>query len=332
MLADLKTLVDNNSDAISLKIISEQAPALYQTEGEQQASLTARKFNGTIQQPWRIGSFSALSYHHDAELPDHDAISFVAKTQAVTTSSTVLDRFTFPRGAQAGTCLHALFEVWDFSSQDQLALQDLVTKTLLNFGFDDKWTDTVCQWLYDVVATPLAEDGLSLNKLKPAQRLDELAFYFPVAVLSVKDLQQTLLPLLDDESILKQTLNNLQFKDLTGFMKGFIDLVFEYQGRYYIVDYKSNHLGECAADYQTPQLNTAMLAHDYPLQYLIYSLALHRYLQLRLPDYDPKQHLGGSYYLFIRGMKADWQQSGVFYAAPDIELLNAFDHCLQGSQ
>jgi len=331
MLADLKTLVDNNSNAISLKPISEQQAIPYQTEGEQPAKLTARKFNGTIQQPWRIASFSALSYHHDAELPDHDALSFVDKSPAITTTDTILDRFSFPRGAQAGTCLHALFEVWDFTSQDQLALQDLVAKTLLNFGFDDKWTDIACQWLHEVVATPLMGD-LSLNKLSPEQRLDELAFYFPVTHLSVRELQSALLPLLDDNAILKQTLNNLQFNDLTGFMKGFIDLVFEYQGRYYIVDYKSNHLGDSADDYQTPQLNTAMLAHHYPLQYLIYSLALHRYLQLRLPDYDPQQHLGGSYYLFIRGMKPDWSQSGVFYAAPDIAILDALDRCLQGLQ
>ena len=113
-------------------------------------------------------------------------------------------------------------------------------------------------------------------------------------------------------------------------MKGFIDLVFEDQGRFYIVDYKSNHLGHQQTGYQTDELNQAMISHDYPLQYLIYSLALHRYLRLRLPDYDPEQHLGGAYYLFIRGMQPEWGQAGVFYDKPSVAVLDALDLCLQG--
>jgi len=113
-------------------------------------------------------------------------------------------------------------------------------------------------------------------------------------------------------------------------MKGFIDLVFEHNGKYYVVDYKSNHLGNSEVAYQAESLNEAMVAHDYPLQYLIYSLALHRYLKLRIADYTPEQHLGGVYYLFIRGMHAEWGQSGVFYDKLDSTLLEQFDRYLQG--
>lgn len=66
------------------------------------------------------------------------------------------------------------------------------------------------------------------------------------------------------------------------------------------------------------------------MQYLIYSLALHRYLKLRLPDYDPERHLGGVYYLFLRGMKLEWGQTGVFADCPSTDLLDAFDAYLQG--
>ena len=124
--------------------------------------------------------------------------------------------------------------------------------------------------------------------------------------------------------------NRLDFYSLSGFMKGFIDLVYEHQGRYYVVDYKSNFLGEEQGDYGKEQLDEAMISHDYPLQYLIYSLALHRYLKLRLPDYDPEQHLGGVYYLFLRGMKPEWGQTGVFADRPSTDLLTAFDAYLQG--
>ena len=166
--------------------------------------------------------------------------------------------------------------------------------------------------------------------LTQGQRLDELAFYFPVAGLTVRRLQKALLPLLAVDSPLTHVISQLSFSGLTGFMKGFIDLVFEHEGRFYIVDYKSNWLGDNEAAYQTDALEQAMISHDYPLQSLIYSVALHRYLKLRLPDYDPDRHLGGSYYLFFRGMKPTWGQSGVFYERPSVTILNALDRCLQG--
>ena len=267
-------------------------------------------------------------------MPDYDSQTSNDAVVSVAVNSTVKDRFSFPRGAQAGTCLHAIFEVWDFASDDKMAMQALVSRTLLQYGFDEQWTPVACQWLGEVLATALDSNGdmkgFKLADLMPAQRLDELAFYFPVTSLTVRRLQKTLLPLLAADSPLAQVISQLHFSSLTGFMKGFIDLVYEHQGRYYIVDYKSNWLGVNEAAYQSTALDQAMVSHDYPLQYLIYSLALHRYLRLRLPDYDPELHLGGAYYLFIRGMKPDWGQSGVFYDKPSVALLDALDLCLQG--
>lgn len=326
MYVDLTKLAEANKNTISVELLADDKRVCYQVKTENTQILSAKKFSGTIQQPWRIGSFSALTRGYDAELPDYDSIEFIAKP-AVHTN---LDRFSFPKGAQAGTCLHAIFELWDFTSQDATALQTLVSRILLQYGFDDKWLDVVCQWVQQVVTTPLDKSKYSLVDLIPAQRLDELAFYFPVAGLSVSTLQQKLLPLLPSDSALATVIKQLHFYDLTGFMKGFIDLVFEYQGKFYVVDYKSNHLGNDKSDYQNESLNEAMVSHDYPLQYLIYSLALHRYLQLRLPEYHPEKHLGGVYYLFIRGMKPKWGQSGIFYDKLSTELLETFDNYLQG--
>jgi exodeoxyribonuclease V beta subunit len=158
-----------------------------------------------------------------------------------------------------------------------------------------------------------------------------MAFYFPVADLKVNSLQRALASYLGSDSALSEVIKRLKFYALTGFMKGFIDLVFEHDGKFYVIDYKSNYLGSSAADYQQSQLEQAMLAHDYPLQYLIYTLALHRYLQLRLPDYDPHQHLGGVKYLFLRGMKAEWQQAGIYSQQVDVDLLMALDSFMAGS-
>ncbi len=330
MLTDLMTLVENSEDAISLESISDNTQTTHVIDKTLDQHFKAKEFEGDIHAPWRIGSFSALAHGHDAEMPDYDAQT--DKLYRFDDDKIIaLNRFGFPRGAQAGTCLHTLFELWDFQSDDLAAMHDLVNKVLLQYGFDTSWSPVVCQWLQSVLKTVLdPSTGLQLKQLAPRQRLDELAFYFPVAALSVEALQQTLLPVLTDNSPLARVISSMQFDDLTGFMKGFIDLVFEYQGRFYIVDYKSNYLGTTREQYQDSALDEAMVSHDYPLQYLIYTLALHRYLRLRLPDYDPEQHLGGVYYLFIRGMDVDWGQAGVFYDKPSLSLMMAFDDYLAG--
>ncbi len=345
MQADLEMLVAENAETMSIATINNDKVIDYQSDTESESVLAARTFNGTIQPPWLIGSFSGLtrasSNYHDVELPDYDAHQTAERMSVSTQASTELNRFSFPRGAQAGVCLHALFEYWDFTSQDTEAMQILVGRTLLQYGFDDeKWSDVACQWLSEVLATPLDDSRLRLADLTPAKRLDELEFYFPVADLTVKNLQQALLPMLDQDAPLATVINRLSFSTLSGFMKGFIDLVFEHKGRFYVVDYKSNHLGDSAADYQADAMDNAMISHDYPLQYAIYSLALHRYLKLRMPDYDPEQHFGGVYYLFIRGMHPAWCQgqaqgqvgsrAGVFFDKPSLTLLDALDSCMRG--
>lgn len=321
MLTSLTELATEHADTIALSTWQEKALVNYQANNES-TEFKARRFTGQVHAPWRIGSFSALTSGHDAELPDYDGAAQTIELDKPEVRSEQ-NRFAFPKGAQAGTCLHSLLEKWDFRDQQQLT--ELATKQLALFGFDEKWLPVVTQWLTEVVTTPLLDDGLSLSQLTQQQRLDELAFYFPVADLSVTGLQHALADYLDGDPVLASVIQRLSFYDLTGFMKGFIDLVFEHEGKFYVVDYKSNYLGTNVTDYQDEQLAQAMLAHDYPLQYLLYSLALHRYLKLRLPNYEPEQHLGGVKYLFLRGMKPDWQQAGIYSQHVSIELLLALD-------
>ncbi len=113
----------------------------------------------------------------------------------------------------------------------------------------------------------------------------------------------------------------LGFATLRGFLKGFIDLVFEHDGRYFVLDWKSNHLGDRAADYAHAPLAAAMAAQGYHLQSLIYSLALHRHLRCRLRDYRIERHFGGVLYLFVRGLRPHWrdddgQPTGLHFHRP----------------
>ncbi|HMV72593.1 MAG TPA: hypothetical protein PKC08_10490, partial [Pseudomonadales bacterium] len=113
---------------------------------------------------------------------------------------------------------------------------------------------------------------------------------------------------------------------------GFLDLVFEWAGRYYLADYKSNWLGGRPEDYAPERLATAMAEHRYDLQYALYTLALTRLLRQRLGEtFDYERHVGGVYYLYLRGMRAAaGARHGVWYARPARELIEALDALCSG--
>jgi exodeoxyribonuclease V beta subunit len=126
----------------------------------------------------------------------------------------------------------------------------------------------------------------------------------------------------------------LEAGSLRGFVKGFIDMIVEHKGRFWIVDWKSNHLGEMPDDYAAASLDAAMASHAYHLQALFYVVALHRYLQLRLRDYSFDTHIGGYLYLFVRGVRPAWRdgerQTGVHVGKPTKSLVLALDSLMQG--
>jgi exodeoxyribonuclease V beta subunit len=111
-------------------------------------------------------------------------------------------------------------------------------------------------------------------------------------------------------------------------LKGFADLVFEYEGRYWVLDYKSNALGPNDAAYTKRAMEEGMAGHRYDIQGAIYMLALHRLLKSRLGDaYDPAQQLGGAIFLFLRGI-ANTSTHGCCLLEPDLELLDGLDQLL----
>ena len=111
-------------------------------------------------------------------------------------------------------------------------------------------------------------------------------------------------------------------------MKGFVDTVIRSAGRFYIVDWKSNLLGNSPGDYTQEAMRQSLLMQYYHLQYHIYSLALHRYLQRRLPGYDYETHFGGVYYIFLRGLDPERPELGIFHDRPTAGLITDFDDLL----
>jgi exodeoxyribonuclease V beta subunit len=177
--------------------------------------------------------------------------------------------------------------------------------------------------LADVVAVPLGCD-LTLAAIGPAKRLTELEFVFPVNAIDLSALRRTLVAHGYPDV-------PLDAHRLDGYLKGFIDAVVEFAGRFWIVDWKSNHLGDTRRHYAPEALPAAMATHAYHLQALIYTVALHRYLRTRLPGYDYETHTGASLYLFVRGVRPAWPGAGVHTVRASRALVDDLDRLFGGS-
>jgi len=326
---NMQSLVVASSGTISAEVLpeirtAEQGALHYQAKQTQQ-DLSARTFSARIEQDHQVSSFSGLSSGHHVEAPDHDALLNNISVREAQDDE-------FPRGARAGSCLHEMYENIDFTQPLAIGEDTEINKALAKWGFDLSIAKSAQLLLEQSLQAPLFAENQSLKlaSLSYSQRLNEMEFYLPLSLLQVDNLKQILFQHLPQEGwqVVRDAVNKLQFEQVRGYLKGFIDLIFEYDGQYYVADYKSNSLD----DYDADSLLVAMAHSHYYLQYLIYSVALHRYLQRRLPDYQYETHFGGVYYLFIRGMSVDYSERGIFYDQPSYQLINALDALFEVEQ
>jgi exodeoxyribonuclease V beta subunit len=287
---------------------------------------------------WWIGSYSSLKFE-GAEMPaappveDDSADSEnllsedsgeaeVAIVEPVSAHDHSLH--AFPRGAHAGTFLHDILE-WvanqGFSNTlaDTAALRDLLARRCHRRGWE-AWIDPLVAWTGRLLSSPLPVDGKRLRLGDIGTAKAEMEFWFAASAVNLKRL---------DEKVIQYTLPQrprprLAPNQLNGMLKGFMDLVFEHEGRYYVADYKSNWLGTDDAAYTADAMAAAILGHRYDLQYAIYLFALHRLLKSRLPDYDYDRHIGGAIYLFVRGIDAP--TAGVHFERPPKALMDEMEN------
>jgi len=307
--ADLQTLVDKSEATIEcLTLPGQQAPlALYCDDSRQPAPLLAQ-FTRVQPTQWRVNSFTALTR------AVHQPASHAARTSE---QDPILD---FPAGSHVGLLLHSLLENLDFTGDIATQCTPLFNRFLALAGLSSEHQETLVQWLSNIVETPLDGASLTLSHIGNRHRLNELAFDFALDHLDLAALNHFM------QARVEQPLQTLGGADFRGLITGVIDLVFEYQGRYYLADYKSNLLGGELQDYTPDKLEQAMLDRRYDLQSLIYALALHRLLMQRLPDYDYEQHFGGSYYLFLRAMRPrQGSRYGIHFERPERTVIDRFD-------
>ncbi|MCL2789463.1 MAG: exodeoxyribonuclease V subunit beta [Desulfobulbus sp.] len=276
-------------------------------------------FHGRISPSWSLTSYSQLSAGADLpETADRDEWD----TPAAAMPEDFKSMFTFPRGPKAGTCLHALLEQLD-CGRPAREQSSLIAQGLEQAGIDQRWLPALAGWLDDLLAVHLP-GACSLGQLPDRDRIKELSFLFPLERIDLRRLNQLLTgaglrPIAGGASVLH------------GLMKGFIDLAFRHQDRYYLADYKSNFLGPSPAHYLPAALTACMDSHQYLLQALIYTLALHRFLGSRLTEYRYDDHFGGVYYLFLRAMHPGHPPgTGIHAFRPDRALIAALDDCCRG--
>ena len=237
-------------------------------------------------------------------------------------------RFTLEKGASAGNLLHDILEHSDFSAP----VWEETGKELVNrFGLDEKRTPLLYEWLEEALQTPLYPNmQFSMSDLPVEQTLREAEFYFPMNDTQWTQLREVLATHRKNVADIiggeVETAPQLITAKLQGMMHGFIDLIFEHDGQFYVADYKSTWLGDTLDSYTPTALFHNNQHHLYDLQYLIYCLALHRYLKNTLPNYDPDMHFGGVYYLYLRGMHPENERGeGVFYTDVPSSVLNRLD-------
>ena len=325
---------------------------------EPRTDLDARHFHRSIDAAWRRTSYSGLiraaettpvsSEPEVIELDDEVAeIPFTTTAVGADVPSPMAD---LPMGAKFGTLVHAVLETADPFAADLAAeLEAQIGEHAVWWPVDVPSADLAAAMvpMHDTPLGPLA-DGLTLRQIGLTDRMREMDFEFPLAggdlratapqirLSHVGELLRAHLPKDDPLASYADRLTGaaLGGQPLKGYLSGSVDAVLRIGDRYVVVDYKTNWLGDpaeplTAADYAQPRLAEAMLHSDYPLQALLYSVVLHRFLRWRLPGYSPVKQLGGVMYLFLRGMcgtdtpVVDGHPAGVFSWQPPAALITA---------
>jgi exodeoxyribonuclease V beta subunit len=287
----------------------------------------AAHFDGRFERNWAVGSFTSLTRHTVAPPTRAQDENLMEEAEPGTVEPLRAEDapwHRFPRGSTPGNFLHEQLE-WmaqeGFAQVDDEGFQERLVQRIGRAGWANRQDDALA-WLKTVATTRLPPFQASLADI--AAPLPEMEFWFPSRQLDVGAL---------DRLCRRKLLGNvarptLPERQLHGMLKGFTDLVFEHEGRYWVLDYKSNALGPGDAAYTRAAMAAGMAAHRYDIQGAIYLLALHRLLRARLgDDYSPEEQLGGAVFLFLRGI-ANPATHGCYLIEPDLELLDGLDRLL----
>ena len=311
---ELHTLDDDLDGCTMLERVETRAPLI-----------EPAPFDARFERNWAVGSFTSITRHTTAP-PQRAAEETLLEEEEVAVAAPRGEDapwHRFPRGSVPGNFLH---EQLEWMAQEGFAVDDpgfesRLVQRIQRAGWGNRLDDALA-WLRMIATTRLPPFGASLAEIEAP--LPEMEFWFPSEELAIGEL---------DRLCRRRLLGNvarptLPERALHGMLKGFADLVFEHEGRYWVLDYKSNALGTSDAAYTKRAMEEGMAGHRYDIQGAIYMLALHRLLKSRLGDhYDPAEQLGGAVFLFLRGI-ANTATHGCYVLEPDLVLLDGLDRLL----
>jgi exodeoxyribonuclease V beta subunit len=283
--------------------------------------LIALSFTGrNLHTDWLLHSYSSLSTPSPAHPFDNQS-PWPDVSNETSEAGLLSD---LPKGAALGNVVHALLEDVPFAAlATGSGYENLLQQQCAWFDVEVS-PGKLAALLQKVVQTPLSPADRNapfyLAALNPSEIIREMPFYFQLQAGSTEQINSILAG--------SPTVTPVTPRALQGYLTGFVDLICRYQGKFYIMDYKSNWLGNRLPDYGPEGLEQAMRDHNYGLQYWLYTLVLHRYLQNSGEQYDYTNHFGGVMYLFVRGMEPTLPGSGVYFDLPDRATLERLDHCL----
>jgi exodeoxyribonuclease V beta subunit len=332
-------------------ILIYSAPLVTSDRFVEQDSVTesgsARKTQRSVREDWWIASYSSLKSADKnimtvpetltedifietlADKVNLQVPEIVRTAVANASMPTIGSLHDLPRGADIGIFLHDLLE-WvadqgfEKISSNKALLRDTVARRCKQRDWLN-WIDPLTTWLQYFLTAQLqlpemnggAKTSFSLQGITSS--VAEMEFWFSAHATSIESV---------DKLVRKHILSGierpaLKAGTLNGMLKGFIDLVFEHEGRFYVADYKSNWLGQDDAAYTQEAMQAVILDARYELQYVLYIFALHRLLKSRLPAYDYDLHVGGVVYIFLRGLNSSTQ--GLFTDRPPRALIEGLD-------
>ncbi|HEY6426965.1 MAG TPA: 3'-5' exonuclease, partial [Acidimicrobiales bacterium] len=337
--ADVQAAFAALGPEVSVERVTRPSGVSWQGQRVQVPDLAAARFARTLDVGWRRLSYSSITsqaheQHAIASEPEHPLIAdedpVVAAWSAGDAPSeqerreVVLGLGDMPGGTLVGTVLHSVLERTEFDAPDladevRRALAEGVAWRSVDLGDEERVVTGLCTAIELPLGPGLGD--VRLREVPRRRRLDEMGFEIPLVggdrpsgELEVSDIAALLDQHLGADDPVRPYAALLRegvlSRELRGYLNGSLDLVFRLDdGRYVLADYKTNRLGSSdelltAWHYRSEALQAEMLRAHYPLQALLSSVALHRYLRWRLPGYSAARNLGGVLYLFLRGMSA----------------------------
>jgi exodeoxyribonuclease V beta subunit len=341
ILADLTDLARRSGGTIEILAPPECGVTIPKTGRKAREKFICRVFQNEIPSDWGIASFTSLVSGRKEYVDSADRDIAIMKHQApgpiTEDSARPYPTGALLSGAKAGNFFHTLLEELEFTTAATELSRDFLIQKLAEHGYPSKWEPEVRNIIQNVLRVPLGSSSqkFQLCQIPANQRRHEVEFTLPLDRLTPQKLTALFRREFpgSEPGSWAALLQNLEFRPIQGQLHGFIDLIFEWQGKFYLIDWKSNYLGPDVEDYHSSRLAQTISQNYYFLQYYLYCVAMHRYLRQRLPDYGYDRHFGGVYYLFLRGIEAAVNPGyGVFFDRPEEKTVRALSELLQAGE